>query len=115
MLHRRHGNLRTGPAPSILILPRLPSDFYVAYLDVSGNLLIGLVSSTEDSKNVPNLSSFTYDAVINTQGQPFDADESGDSNLADPNLADWRIVALPLQDMPGSVVVSMGSETFCWA
>ncbi|MEN9965381.1 MAG: hypothetical protein RJA60_378, partial [Actinomycetota bacterium] len=90
-----------------LILPRLPSDFYVAYLDVSGNLLIGLVSSTEDSKNVPNLSSFTYDAVINTQGQPFDADESGDSNLADPNLADWRIVALPLQDMPGSVVVAL--------
>ncbi len=90
-----------------LILPRLPSDFYVAYLDVSGNLLIGLVSSTEDSKNVPNLSSFTYEAVINTQGQPFDADESGDSNLADPNLADWRIVALPLQDMPGSVVVAL--------
>jgi len=94
-----------------LILPRLPSDFYVAYLDVSGNLLIGLVASTTDSKNVPNLSAFTLDTVANTQGQPFDADDSGAANKVDPNLADWRIVALPLQNMPGSIVVALPTSS----
>jgi two-component system OmpR family sensor kinase len=90
-----------------LTLPRLPSDFYVAYLNVSGNLLIGLVSSTNDSKNVPNLSAFTLPAVLNTRGIPFDADEAGATKLTDPKLAGWRLVALPLQDMPGSVVVAL--------
>jgi two-component system OmpR family sensor kinase len=90
-----------------LTLPRLPSDFYVAYVDVSGNLLIGLVSSTNDSKNVPNLSTFTADSVMATHGQPFDANESGTANLTDPNLAEWRMVAVPLTDMPGSVVVAL--------
>ena len=90
-----------------LTLPRLPSDFYVAYLDVSGNLLIGLVSSTNDSKNVPNLSTFSLAAVLATQGQPFNADDSGSARSIDPDRADWRIVALPLQDTPGSVVVAL--------
>ncbi|MFM6966914.1 MAG: histidine kinase dimerization/phospho-acceptor domain-containing protein, partial [Rhodoluna sp.] len=94
-----------------LTLPRLPSDFYVAYLDVSGNLLIGLVSSTNDSKNVPNLSAFTITNVIATQGQPFDADGAGTSKATDPEHADWRIVALPLQGTPGSVVVALPTST----
>jgi two-component system OmpR family sensor kinase len=94
-----------------LTLPRLPSDFYVAYLDVSGNLLIGLVSSTNDSKNVPNLSAFTINAVLATQGQPFMADASGASTSIDPDRADWRIVALPLQDTPGSVVVALPTSS----
>jgi two-component system OmpR family sensor kinase len=94
-----------------LTLPRLPSDFYVAYLDVSGNLLIGLVSSTNDSKNVPNLSAFTISAVLATQGQPFMADDSGASTSIDPDRADWRIVALPLQDTPGSVVVALPTSS----
>ena len=90
-----------------LTLPRLPSDFYVAYLDTSGNLLIGLVSSTNDSKNVPNLSAFSLAAVLATQGQPFNADDTGVARSIDPDRADWRIVALPLQDSPGSVVVAL--------
>lgn len=94
-----------------LTLPRLPSDFYVAFLDVSGNLLIGLVSSTNDSKNVPNLSKFTIESVLATKGQPFMADDSGSSSSVDPNRADWRIVALPLQDTPGSVVVALPTSS----
>jgi two-component system OmpR family sensor kinase len=92
-----------------LTLPRLPSDFYVAYLDVSGNLLIGLVSSTNDSKNVPNLSTFTIANVLATQGQPFDADASGSGTKLSkhPDLADWRIVTVPLTETPGSVVVAL--------
>jgi len=94
-----------------LSLPRLPSDFYVAYLDASGNLLIGLVSSTNDSKNVPNLSTFTATAVQNMHGIPFDADASGNVNLTDPKTDDWRMVAIPLQDMPGSVVVALPTSS----
>jgi two-component system, OmpR family, sensor kinase len=92
-----------------LTLPRLPSDFYVGYLDVSGNLLIGLVSSTNDSENVPNLTAFTIDNVLATQGQPFDATSSasGTKNTKDPDRADWRIVAVPLLGNPGSVVVAL--------
>jgi two-component system OmpR family sensor kinase len=92
-----------------LTLPRLPSDFYVAYLDVSGNLLIGLVSSTNDSKNVPNLSDFTIANVLATHGQPFDADASGSGTKVSkrPDLADWRIVTIPLTETPGSVVVAL--------
>jgi two-component system OmpR family sensor kinase len=90
-----------------LTLPRLPSDFYVAYLDTSGHLLIGLVSSTNDSKNVPNLSAFTIQSVLASQGLPFNADDSGSARSIDPERADWRIVALPLQDTPGSVVVAL--------
>jgi two-component system, OmpR family, sensor kinase len=93
-----------------LTLPRLPSDFYVAYLDTSGNLLIGLVSSTSDSKNVPNLSAFTIASVLATQGQPFNADETGLASSVDPNRADWRIVALPLQETAGSVVVALPTD-----
>lgn len=94
-----------------LTLPRLPSDFYVAYLDVSGNLLIGLVSSTNDTKNVPNLSAFTLPAVLNTHGLPFDADEAGGAAVTDPNLAGWRLVAVPLQTLPGSVVVALPTSS----
>jgi two-component system OmpR family sensor kinase len=92
-----------------LTLPRLPSDFYVAYLDVSGKLLIGLVSSTNDSRNVPNLSSFTIANVLSTLGRPFDTESSaaGVTPSQDPNHADWRIVALPLQNTPGSVIVAL--------
>jgi two-component system OmpR family sensor kinase len=96
-----------------MTLPRLPSDFYVGFLDVSGNLVIGLVSSTNDSGNVPNLTSFSIDNVLATEGRPFDATSSasGTKNTKDPDLADWRIVALPLVGYPGSVVVALPTSS----
>ena len=42
-----------------LQLPSLPTDFYIAYLDQDGGLLIGLMSSAADSNEVPNLSNFS--------------------------------------------------------
>ncbi len=94
-------------ANHMLQLPRLPSDFYIGFVDENGKLLIGLVSSTADAKNVPNLSAFNYPAVLATHGQPFDADEGGNNSVVDPTLAGWRIVAEPLLGYPGSVVVAL--------
>lgn len=89
-----------------LQLPALPSDFYIAYVDMDGQLLIGLVSSADDSQGVPNLSNFNADFVSSTQGIPFNADSGG--NIQDrPSRTSWRMVAVPLTDMPGSLVVAL--------
>ncbi|MDE2386573.1 MAG: HAMP domain-containing protein [Actinomycetales bacterium] len=87
-----------------LDLPRLPSDYYIAYLDSAGNLLIGLVSSAASSDRVvPNLSQLTLAQVVNTGGSPFEVSISGSEAKDD----DWRMVALPLKTLPGSVVVAL--------
>ena len=46
-----------------LQLPSLPTDFYIAFVDEQGSLLIGLVSSASDRREVPNLSNFSLDYV----------------------------------------------------
>lgn len=89
-----------------LELPPLPSDFYIAYLDTEGQLLIGLVSSTDGKKSVPNLSKFDIASVISSQGVPFDVDSKGMSGNR-VIRAEWRMVALPLGSMPGSIVVAL--------
>ena len=87
-----------------LDLPRLPSDYYIAYLDSSGSLLIGLVSSAASSERVvPNLDQLNLAQVVNTGGEPFDVSISNTPARDD----DWRMVALPLKTLPGSVVVAL--------
>ena len=89
-------------------LPRLPSDFYIAYLDVDGTLLIGLVASTSEAQSVPNLAQFTLPAVISTQGIPFEIDDlSVPVAKEKPEVKSWRMVAVPLTKIPGSVVVAL--------
>lgn len=88
-------------------LPRLPSDFYIAYLDTDGSVLIGLVSATTDSDLTPNLSKFTIDAVLDTGGVPFEVED----NSKNGEGHSWRMVAVPLTTMPGSLVVSLPTET----
>ncbi len=69
--------IETRLANRELELPPLPSDFYIAYLDTEGQLLIGLVSSTDGKKSVPNLSKFDIASVVASQGIPFDVDSKG--------------------------------------
>lgn len=89
-----------------LELPPLPSDFYIAYLDTEGQLLIGLVSSTDGKKSVPNLSKFDIASVVASQGMPFDVDSKG--KVGNRVIrAEWRMVALQLRSMPGSIVVAL--------
>lgn len=89
-----------------LQLPPLPTDFYIAYLDENGTLLIGLVSSAGDNRDVPNLSNFSADYVALTQGIPFEVNEKG--QIADDSgVKGWRMVTVPLTSMPGSLVVAL--------
>jgi two-component system OmpR family sensor kinase len=86
-------------------LPRLPSDYYIAFLDSSGSLLIGLVSSANDKNAVPNLTGLTLPVVTATEGRPFEIDVTSTSGTK--NLGTWRMVALSLNNMPGSIVVAL--------
>ena len=90
-----------------LALPALPSDYYIAILDSQGNQFLGLVSATGGGRTVPNFSTLTLAAVLETGGIPFDAEVRADSGMTQ----DWRIVALPLQRANGSVVVALPIDT----
>ena len=100
--HEDPANLEERLATRQLELPRLPSDYYIAYLDTSGNLLIGLVSSTRANQDVPNLSGFSSSYVLANHGAPFES--SIHSKLG---WKTWRIIAVPLKSMPGSLVVAL--------
>ena len=89
-----------------LRLPSLPSDFYIGYVDQSGALLVGLVSSASDLDRVPNLSSFNAVNVLATRGLPFEVDAQGNVT-DDAGIDGWRMVAVPLTTMPGSRVVAL--------
>lgn len=90
-------------------LPRLPSDYYIAFLDNSGSLLIGLVSSANAKNAVPNLNAFTLEAVLATDGRPFDIEVSSKSGYRD--LGRWRMVAVPLTTSSGSIVIALPDVT----
>lgn len=88
-----------------VVLPRLPSDYYIAYLDTDGTLLLGLVSSTNAKQDVPNLTNFTLPVVLSTEGQPFEIQVNGRSS--EQSLGKWRMLTLPLASLGGSVVVAL--------
>jgi two-component system OmpR family sensor kinase len=78
----------------------------MAYLDENGTLLIGLVSSANDNRDVPNLAKFSADYVRLTNGIPFEV--NGKGQIADDSgVQGWRMVAVPLTSMPGSLVVAL--------
>ena len=89
-----------------LELPRLPSDYYIAYLDSTGSLLIGLVSSTSADRTVPNLSSLDLFTVYETEGRPFEVNNAGVLTAGNREDA-WRMVAVPLTRGGGSLVVAL--------
>lgn len=84
-------------------LPRLPSDYYIGYLSQDGNLVIALVSSTRTKPDVPNLTGFDLSHVLATHGKPFEIT----SDLASGGSMTWRMVAVPLTDVSGSLVVAL--------
>ncbi len=92
--------LRAGDIP----LPALPSDYYIAFLDPDGVLFVGFVSSAIGERPVPNLSEFKYLSVIALKGMPITADIAKGSG---DKPQEWRMVALPLRDVKGSVVVAV--------
>jgi len=90
-----------------ITLPALPSDYYIAFLDPQGSLFLGLVSSARQSADIPNLSQFSLISVTATHGIPFTASINQGSGKA---LHQWRLVALPAENLAGSVVVGIPME-----
>jgi two-component system OmpR family sensor kinase len=105
LAHENPVTLEARLATRQVVLPRLPSDYYIAFLDTDGTLLLGLVSSTNAKQDVPNLTNFTLPVVLETQGQPFEIKVAGRSS--EVSLGDWRMIALPLTALGGSVVVAL--------
>ena len=87
-----------------LSLPKLPNEYYIAFLDPQGRIYVGFVASTSSRANVPNLSQFNSIAVAETKGVPFTAPVSVSKTKEKVN---WRMVALPLTNLAGSVVVAV--------
>ncbi len=88
-------------------LPRLPSDYYIAYLDPSGGLLIGLVSAAGKNTDVPNMSGFTASWVKSTNAIPFEVKSKKVTGSTKGNITTWRMVAVPLTEQSGSLVVAL--------
>ncbi len=105
LAHEDPAMLEARLAEHVVTLPRLPSDYYIAYLDSTGSLLIGLVSSANGNNDVPNLSKLTLAKVETLRGRPFDIEVIG-KNGQTP-LGTWRMIAIPLTSMSGSVVVAL--------
>mgnify|MGYP001202655379 CR=1 FL=1 len=87
-----------------LTLPALPSDYYIAFLDPQGGVFLGMVSSAIGDRAVPNLSEFNVISVKALKGRPVTANISK-GTFDKPQ--EWRMVALPLQQLSGSVVVTV--------
>lgn len=104
--HEDPSKLEERLATNQLQLPSLPTDFYIAYLDSTGKLLIGLVSSASGNDDVPNLSKFSQQYVEVTRGTPFEVNDLGQVS-DDSGAKGWRMVAVPLTNMPGSLVVAL--------
>ncbi|MEN9753555.1 MAG: hypothetical protein RL670_1246 [Actinomycetota bacterium] len=96
-------------ASGLVTLPRLPSDYYIAYLDAQGGLLMGMVSASSKVEAVPELSSFTLNKVMATKGRPFEVHTAPVRN-GDVVTRNWRMVAVPMHVMPGSVVVALPND-----
>lgn len=93
-------------AAGLVQLPNLPTDYYIAYTDAFGKLVVAFSSSTNGEHPTPNLSNFTMPNVIATKGLPFEVDMAG--KFTEHNEGDgWRIVAEPLYAGFGSVVVAL--------
>ena len=90
-------------------LPPLPSDYYLAFLSPTGKVYRGLVSNEIFLKSIPNLSNFNTAAVALSNGQPFTAESVDLSNKGAHKI--WRMVALPLINFSGSVVVAIPTST----
>jgi two-component system OmpR family sensor kinase len=98
--HEDPSQLETRLATRAVQLPRLPNDYYIAYLDPASNLIIGLVSSTRATQAVPDLKQFTLAKVLATKGLPFEQRTNTDEGS-------WRVVAVPLTSLPGSLIVAI--------
>jgi two-component system, OmpR family, sensor kinase len=88
-----------------LAFPRLPSDYYIAYLDEKGGIIISLLAAATAKYDLPNLSAFTPSYVKKTGGLPFEVEST---NKTSQVTRTWRMVAVPIvAETKGSLVVGL--------
>lgn len=90
-----------------LVLPDLPSDYYIAYLDSNGTLLRGIFAGSNKNRVFPNLSNFTLPEVTRIAGVPFEIDKLGRPTPGVDETHGWRIVAVPTSSYAGSLVIAL--------
>ena len=90
-----------------LVLPDLPSDYYIAYLNPDGSLQVSFFSGTNRNRSFPNLSNFTLPEVSRIAGVPFEINKDGVPIRGVDDSRGWRIVAVPTTSSPGSLVVAL--------
>ena len=93
-----------------LQLPNLPTDYYIAYLKPTGDIYLALAASTSTVGQLPNVTSFDLPSVLATGGAPFEVDLAG-KVVPDNEGRGWRIVAVPLENLSGSLVVALPTDS----
>ena len=91
-----------------LNLPRLPSDYLIAVLDLEGNTIYRIMASDSDEDELPNLSILNLAGTAATAGLPFDLDQHG--GLGEVTIDEhnsWRVVAKPFRNYAATVVVAL--------
>jgi two-component system OmpR family sensor kinase len=90
-----------------LVLPDLPSNYYIAYVDDSGSLLKGFFSGINKNRTFPNVSKFTLAEVTRIAGIPFEIDGNGNPISGIDDSHGWRIVTVPTTSYLGSMIVAL--------
>ena len=91
-----------------LNLPRLPSDYLIAVLDLEGNTIYRIMASDSDEDDLPNLMILNLAGTAATAGLPFDLDQHG--GLGEVTIDEhnsWRVVAKPFRNYAATVVVAL--------
>lgn len=88
-------------------LPALPTDYYIAYLDPQGKLLLSFYQSTNPGVKLPNFSSLSANEVKKLGAVPFEIDKQGRAVRELNEGAGWRLLAVPLTTRPGTLVVAL--------
>ena len=91
-----------------LNLPRLPSDYLIAVLDLEGNTIYRIMASDSDEDDLPNLTILNLAGTAATAGLPFDLDQHG--GLGEVTIDEhnsWRVVAKPFRNYAATVVVAL--------
>jgi two-component system OmpR family sensor kinase len=91
-----------------LNLPRLPSDYLIAILDLEGNTIYRIMASDSDEDDLPNLTILNLAGTAATAGLPFDLDQHG--GLGEVTIDEhnsWRVVAKPFRNFAATVVVAL--------
>lgn len=103
-------DIRPRMALGLVDLPNLPTDYFIAFVDNTGVINLSLSSSTNPRPDVLNVSSLNLPTVVSTRGLPFEIDQSGKLSR-DNDGPGWRMIAVPLSDMSGSVIVALPTGT----